>query len=162
MKVVISDTSPLCYLVCIGEVELLPRLFETVFVPQAVLDELRHPKAPTLVQQWMATLPEWLQVREPAVLLPELDLDPGETAALSLAKEFADSLLIMDERKGRRLAQENGVLVVGTLGLLEEADRRGWLDFEEALGRLQSTNFRCNRTVMAQLLKRVRDRKPNQ
>jgi predicted nucleic acid-binding protein len=44
--IVVADTSPVHYLVLIGEVEILPALFEKIVVPTAVLDELVHPGAP--------------------------------------------------------------------------------------------------------------------
>jgi predicted nucleic acid-binding protein len=44
--VAVSDTSPICYLVLIGEIEILPKLFGRVLVPQAVLAELRNEDAP--------------------------------------------------------------------------------------------------------------------
>ncbi len=52
MRLVVADTGPLNYLVLIGAIDLLPKLFETVLVPQAVCDELRHPVAPALVRIW--------------------------------------------------------------------------------------------------------------
>ena len=61
--IVVSDTSPLNYLVLIGCIELLPQLFDQVFIPQAVLDELNHERTPEAVRQWVAALPEWAVVR---------------------------------------------------------------------------------------------------
>jgi predicted nucleic acid-binding protein len=50
MRLVVADTGPLNYLVLIEQVELLPALFEKVFVPQTVVDELRHHAAPEAVR----------------------------------------------------------------------------------------------------------------
>ena len=61
MKVV-SDTSPICYLLLIGEIELLPTLYDRIYIPKAVAAELRHPKAPSLVRSWMRTPPDWLEI----------------------------------------------------------------------------------------------------
>ena len=62
MRLVVSDTSPLNYLVLIGQAALLPSLFEKVFVPQAVLEELKHIAAPEDVQRWIAAPPAWLEI----------------------------------------------------------------------------------------------------
>ena len=51
--IVVADTSPLNYLVLIDEVDLLPALFGEVLIPQAVFQELKHPKTPAKVQQWI-------------------------------------------------------------------------------------------------------------
>ena len=46
--IIVSDTSPINYLVLIGEIELLPKLFGKVVIPQAVLDELNRRERPKL------------------------------------------------------------------------------------------------------------------
>ena len=51
--IAVSDTSPICYLILIGEIDILPRLFDQVLVPQAVLTELRHVDAPEPVRDWV-------------------------------------------------------------------------------------------------------------
>jgi predicted nucleic acid-binding protein len=50
MRLVVADTGPLNYLVLIGESDSLPKLFEAVFVPEAVLTDLRHRDAPPTVR----------------------------------------------------------------------------------------------------------------
>jgi predicted nucleic acid-binding protein len=50
--VVISDTTPLNYLIQIGSVEIIQRLYSNVVVPGSVLRELRHAKAPSRVREW--------------------------------------------------------------------------------------------------------------
>lgn len=50
MRLVVGDTEPLNYLVLIGRIDILPKLFEKVLVPQAVCNELRHPAAPPRVR----------------------------------------------------------------------------------------------------------------
>lgn len=51
MKTIVSNTSPIRYLTCIGEHDLLPQLFGKVFIPRAVYQELTHENAPNAVQQ---------------------------------------------------------------------------------------------------------------
>ncbi|MDB6119564.1 MAG: hypothetical protein JWO08_3345 [Verrucomicrobiaceae bacterium] len=65
-------------------------------------------------------------VGRPQRLLTGLNLDAGETEAISLASEETGALLIMDERKGRRVAAGLGILVAGMLNILEEASPQGW------------------------------------
>src|SRR5258706_12566779 len=63
MRLVVADTSPLRHLVQIDQVELLPRLFEKMFIPSIVFDELRHSSAPESVRNWMNSIPDGLEVR---------------------------------------------------------------------------------------------------
>jgi len=55
--IVISDTSPLRYLVETGLVHILETLFGKVLIPQAVFDELQHPKTPQKVKDWISDPP---------------------------------------------------------------------------------------------------------
>jgi predicted nucleic acid-binding protein len=55
--IAVADTSPICYLVLIDEIVLLPKLFNHVLVPQSVLDELLHADAPAAVRNWAPDLP---------------------------------------------------------------------------------------------------------
>jgi predicted nucleic acid-binding protein len=62
--IAVGDTSPLCYLILIGEVEVLPKLFGEVAIPNVVHSELLHPKAPAQVRAWASSLPPWMVVQE--------------------------------------------------------------------------------------------------
>ena len=63
---VVSDTSPIDYLVLIELQDVLPALFEQVLIPGAVLRELQSPKGPQEIRKWMASRPSWLEFREVA------------------------------------------------------------------------------------------------
>ena len=64
MRLVIADTGPINYLVLIGNIDLLPVLFEKVILPSAVQAELTDPDAPPSVRNWIADPPAWLDVHE--------------------------------------------------------------------------------------------------
>jgi predicted nucleic acid-binding protein len=148
--IVAADTTPLNYLVLIGQIDVLPRLFTRVLVPAAVMAELRHPQAPVAVRNW-ATYPEpeWLEIRTPGVVEDALEfLGVSERAAIALAREAGADALLIDERIGRREAMSRGVRVLGTLAVLEEGGRRGFLDFQAALGQLRQTSFRLSPALL--------------
>ena len=83
--IVLSDTSPLNYLVLIGHVDVLPTLFGDVIVPAAVRDELQRAGAPDVVREWLAGPPSWLKVRAASHPDPTIQLGAGEVEAISLA-----------------------------------------------------------------------------
>ena len=62
MTVVISDTSPLNYLILIGETGSLPALYSKILIPDAVLAELRDAESPPIVAAWASMLPDWVDV----------------------------------------------------------------------------------------------------
>jgi predicted nucleic acid-binding protein len=108
---------------------VLARLFERVVIPPTVFAELQHPHTPELVQAWMRTLPAWVSVQKPDSLDLSLNVDAGEREAISLAREIQADAVLMDDHAGRRAATQLGLPVIGTLGLLEQAGLRGWIDF---------------------------------
>ena len=76
----------------------------------------------------------------------------GERAAIALALETSTDALLIDERTGRREAERRHLRVVGTLAVLEEAGRRGLLDFGAALGQLGQTSFRLSPGILKALV----------
>ena len=142
----VSETSPLCYLILTGCIDVLPRFFDEVAVPEIVVAELLHPDTPDLVRAWLAHPPAWLKVRalshSPSA---ELDrLDPGEREAIALAIELNVGRVLLDDNAARNAAAGRGLHVVGVLGILLEAGARGWLDSAEAIARLRETTFRAS------------------
>ena len=100
--IVVSDTSPINYLLLIDQIDLLPRLFQQVIIPDVVRDEMLAPSAPPVLQQWIANPPLWLVVQTVSGVDATLNaLDPGEQAAITLAQTLPADLLIIDERCSR-------------------------------------------------------------
>jgi predicted nucleic acid-binding protein len=155
MRLIVADTSPLVYLVLIDHIDILPQLFETVLLPDAVQKELRNPFAPASVQAWADLLPSWVEVRQVVNASDDAELRPlgaGERAAIILALSIHADLVLIDERKGTQVALDRGLEVTGTLGILQRAARRGLISLPEAFDRLKQTNFRYPQHIMDKLL----------
>jgi predicted nucleic acid-binding protein len=129
--VVIADTSPINYLAQLGLTDLLRRLYAVVLLPLDVLKELGDPTTPIAAREWALNLPDWIEIRSPTIAAPPqvIGLDPGERAALTLAVELNADIVLVDERKARHIARNKlGLALSGTLGVLREAHRAGWID----------------------------------
>ncbi|HXV64868.1 MAG TPA: DUF3368 domain-containing protein [Vicinamibacteria bacterium] len=150
--IVVSDTSPLNYLILIGAIEILPGLFDRVIIPESVARELAHERAPEDVRSWIAGPPSWLEVRAPEATDPTMMLDVGERDALSLALELQPDLVLVDDKAARTVARDRGLSVAGTLALLELASQQGLVDLAAALEALISTSFRVRKDVIEALL----------
>jgi predicted nucleic acid-binding protein len=147
MQVVVADTTPVRYLAEIGHLDLLPRLFETIFIPSVVYDELQHPASPQIVRAVFNPPPVWLKIV--AAELSDDDpvltaLDEGEKAALTLGVSLAADLILIDERKGAAAAKIKGFRFTGTLGILIRAAQRQWIDLGESFARLRETKVRTS------------------
>jgi len=127
MKKAISNTSPLLYLHRIGCLDWLPSMFSEIWVPGAVIQELKdgiqrgYDSPDPFKYPWMKlvdpnlTPSEWLS----------LDLGKGEISAMSLALENPGCIILLDDALARRTAKAAGLCVWGTLKVLLEAKNRG-------------------------------------
>jgi predicted nucleic acid-binding protein len=153
---VVSNTSPISYLVIIEQIELLPRLFECIHIPETVRDELASLKAPPSVQKWIASPPSWLTIQSSSTQPDSdlLNLDAGECAAILLAESLKADLILLDDLVARRLAASRGLAITGILGILDRAATENWIDFALAIERLQQTNFRTSAAIVQDLLQK--------
>jgi predicted nucleic acid-binding protein len=128
--IVVSNTSPIIALACVGQLELLRGVYSQIIIPDAVFDEITvagagEPGAREIAQ---ATWVKCQSVHDtPLVTALRLELDAGEAEAIALAIERNADLILLDERIGRRAAQRLGLTTVGTLGVLIAAKDRGLL-----------------------------------
>lgn len=152
--IIVSDTSPINYLVLIREIELLPKLFGKVIIPQAVLDELKQEGTPEAVKNWIDSNPNWLEIQNAKAIDPTITLGAGEREAISLAVELNADLVLIDDRKARRAAIERGLNVAGTINILESASKRGLVNLSEVFQKLRQTNFRVAPDLLTEILKR--------
>ena len=154
MSVIVSDTSPLHYLILCEEIAILPRLFNQVLIPPTVYAELVHPNAPLIVSEWARHIPSWVSVQKPKALDLTLNIDRGELEAICLARETNASAILIDDFKGRTVALRCGLLVTGTVGVLEAAAARGWLDLITVMDKLKRTNARLSPAMIQAALER--------
>ena len=154
--IAVADASPLCYLVLIGEIDLLPQLFSQVLVPQAVVLELLHLDAPAAVRAWASNLPEWVSVEQTSDVISRgmEKLQAGERAAIFLAELVNADIIIIDEKCARVIAGQRGLSVTGILGVLGEAGTRKLVDVADAINRLRRTTFRCSPALFKATLER--------
>jgi predicted nucleic acid-binding protein len=150
---VVSNTSPLNYLVLIGEIEILPALHHHVVIPVAVSEELHDPATPDAVRGWIENPPGWIEIRRPKHLPDERlgELGRGERDAILLAEELHVALVV-DEAKAYHEARRRNVPVLRTLAVLDKAAERGLIDLAEAIARLRQTNFRVRPKILDGLL----------
>lgn len=151
---VVSDTSPICYLILIEAIELLPQIYGRVVIPKAVHNELSSSQAPKEVRNWLQTRPQWLTVQQIAMTSDDRlkQLDTGEREALLLAESMPADVLLIDETAGRRAAIEREIDIVGTLGVLGVANDIGLINFRQSIERLQTTSMWMSPKLIQNLL----------
>ena len=153
---VVLDTSPINYLVLIGQIEVLSTLYSRVLIPQSVYEELGALETPETVREWRANLPSWIKVpsEQPTPDIGSNYLHAGERDAISLALNIQADALIIDDRRGREEAVKRGLKVIGTLGVIAAAHERSLLDLTEAFDRLRQTTFHVSPKLLAMILRK--------
>ena len=151
---VVSNTSPLNYLVLLGKADILPALFGAVSIPPAVFAELSRAQAPDAVRAWIAAPPDWLHIQAPSVVDRSVNLDDGEREAIALAWELRADRILLDDAKARRAALRQGLRVAGTLAILFEASRRGLLVLGPVIEELRQTTFYVDENLVRVILSR--------
>ena len=124
---IISDSTTLIILFDLQRLELLSTLFSEVLIPKAVYDEISVKKE--------ITLPNFMKVKE-VHTCDKLDtlmmlLDSGESEAIALALELKMPLII-DEKKGRKIALQEGIKILGLLGVVYLNIKKEYLTVQEA------------------------------
>jgi predicted nucleic acid-binding protein len=152
--IVVSDTSPINYLILIRQIDVLAALFERIIIPRAVVSELLAAKAPAPVKDWVLQPPAWFVAQDISVpTASSLNrLGAGEAEAITLALESGAGLLLIDEREGREAATQRGLKVTGTLGILDLAEKQGLVDFKTAVASLMQTTFRASKPLIESIL----------
>ena len=133
-KIIVADTSILIILDKIGNLDLLRKLFGEITITQIIADE------------YGKTLPDFISIENPYnkiyQKILESFLDPGEASAIAIAIEKEDCLLIIDDMKGRREANQLGLKFTGTIGLLIVAKEKGFIkSVGQMLNEIRQTDF---------------------
>jgi len=129
--IVVADAGPIIHLSRIGQVDLLPALYERLLIPPSVYEEVvqagrGHAGSVELEDAPWAEVVEHIPDAEVFASLRSR-VDAGEAAAICLACDRQADLILSDDREARALARESGLQVQGTLGILLEAKRRGYV-----------------------------------
>jgi len=144
--IIICDSSPLVALSIVDKLDLLDSLFKEVFVPVSVFNELT-----TVAKPEAQRIAAWAKGKVAAAENKQLMhsftmlLDVGEAEAMTLYFEKKADFLLIDEKKGRRIAAYNKINVVGSLGILLLSKQKGLIPLvQPLLERLQQSYIRIS------------------
>lgn len=151
---VVSDTTPIISLMKMNQLPLLHRLFGIVHIPSTVFKELTdNPK----YQEEIIVLQtsDYIQIDnvddvEKVESIRQTGLDAGESEAIVLAKQLSADILLIDEAKGRMVAAQHGLQIMGTIGILLQSFKSGFLSRQEIVGCIYS--LRCHHRRISEKL----------
>ena len=155
----ICNTGPLVAFSIIDRIDILRHLFELVAVPEAVHKEILE-GGPINAGLSNYRKVKWIKVMtlsNPVDPLLRTSLDAGEAAVIVLARELNANLVLIDERKARKIARTiYGLHVIGSARVLVEAKRRGMLDnVGSALQAMRDGGYRLGDSIVDLALKQA-------
>ena len=131
--IIVSDTSPITNLIQVNHLFILEKLFHKLIIPETVYAELCEIK----LQKTILDGQDWITVttvtNQQLVTELENELDKGEAESIALALQLQADYLLMDEMRGRNIAEEKGLKIVGLLGILVKAKEKKLLDSVKSL-----------------------------
>jgi len=132
---IIGDSSALVALSVMDRLDLLEKIFEKIYVPQAVYDEVTISYKPQSVK-----LKNFLadKVVDVELNIAQIGLGQGELEAIALYKNMGADFLLIDDKRAKSFAKLNSVNVIGSLGVMVLAKELGVVetirdDFEKLL-----------------------------
>ena len=158
--IIISDTTPIISLIKINRLDLLEELFGEVLIPDAVFRELTtnvtFKEEADIVKSSEFIKVSSIQNRKSLEILQAASgLDAGESEAIILADELKSDVLIIDEKRGRKVAQNLGIAITGTIGILIQAYHEKILSEEEVKScfeYLKNSSIRLSDTLIQEAL----------
>lgn len=134
--IVVYDTTPLIALLKVNRLDLLKKFFGKIIIPPKVFEELCtnsvfSNEAESIKKSDFITVSD-IDIKELSRLIEdEYGLDAGEAEAIALAKKITADILIVDEKRGRKVAKQNNLTIIGTVGLLMRAKEDGIINGKE-------------------------------
>lgn len=154
MSLLIADASPLIGLARASSLHLLRDLYHNVVIPQVVFNELEtSSNKPGAVILAKAIESDWLSVQPitgelPTTLLKTVDRGEAEAIHLACCRNAENPILLIDERKGRIVAKNHGVKIIGTGGILLQAKQHGYISaIAPVLEELSSAGYRLSKSL---------------
>ncbi|HIO93253.1 MAG TPA: DUF3368 domain-containing protein [Leucothrix mucor] len=150
---IISDSTTLIILFDLDKIELLSNLFTKIIIPQTVYQEISF--------KGSVDLGDFIEIKQakPCELLETLNmmLDKGESEAIALAVEMKLKLII-DEKKGRKIAMTQGLKVIGLLGIVYLNVLKGFLSKDQAKAFIDSAieqGYRINQKLVDDVFRQL-------
>lgn len=151
----VSDATVLIALARIGYLWLLEELWDSVVIPEAVHQEVmrgflgKDEITEAINSNWIKV--QKVQNQRMVRFLQSNLRGRGECECIILAEEISAKVVLVDDKKARKVAQQGSVEVIGTLGLLALVVKEKVLSKKEAvegIRLLMENEFRLSDSVI--------------
>ena len=151
--ILIADCSALIALSVCDSLHLLDALFGTVLVPEAVHQEATASDKPEAIKLASYLRDKVRPVDTSAYVFLDAFADAGETHAMLLYKQLGADRLLIDDKRGRKIAKINNINVIGSLGVLLAAKNEGLIpEVRSLIETIQNSRVFLSPTIIAAAL----------
>lgn len=163
--IVVSDTTPIISFIKIGKLDILQDMFGQVQIPEAVFKELtsnvmfKKEAEEVIACEFIRQMPVD-NMKSVDLLRRSTNLDAGESEAIVLADSLEHAVLLIDEAKGRKVAKNMGLNIMGTIGILLVAYEDGFLDkesIEECIETIRNSKLRISESLLGLLNRKINE-----
>ncbi len=147
--IIVADSSPLISFAVIDKLDLLDKVFDGLIVPPGVYEEVVRPGKIHSVDLQIFLRDKVRPIKDIlAVSVLRQQVDFGEAEAIVLALENGIRDILIDDYKGRQTAHANGLFPIGTIGVLLQSRKKGFIPCVRAhLDVLISHNIRISKDL---------------
>ena len=155
MRKVIVNSTPLIILCGIGKLHILKEMYQEIYIPPAVFQEVTA-KEDSACQQ-IRSAEDWIHIEEIKDLsekkMYKAKLHDGEVEVMILAQEKKADLILLDDSAAKKTAKYLGLTVTGTLGVLIKANQQGIIqEIRPLLSEMRLNGFYINSVVERMVL----------
>ncbi|WP_457641817.1 DUF3368 domain-containing protein [Persephonella sp.] len=126
MPKVVSNTTPLLSFIKLNRLDILQEIYQRIYIPEAVYKEIETGKGKYYKD---ISKENWIiikKVKNKNLVEKYTEfIDIGEVEAIALSLEIKANLLLIDDRKGRTIAEKENINITGTVGILIKAKKLG-------------------------------------
>jgi predicted nucleic acid-binding protein len=150
---IIGDSSALVALAVMDRLALLEEIFDEIFIPQAVYDEVSIDNKPQSLKLKLFLADKIIQVK---LDISKMGLGQGELEAITLYQNTKADFLLIDDRRAKNFAKLNGIQVIGSLGVILLAKEKGLLEsVKSEFKKLSDSNLFISQSLIDKILREV-------
>lgn len=156
--IAVADSSSLIALSICNRLNLLDMFFDKIIVPEAVYNEITLNNKPESEKLRNYLLDKVSKENMGKYLLNDIYLGKGELEAIALCKAVNADFLIIDDRLARKAASANNIKIMGSLGILLSAKKKGYINtIKPCIENLKQSNIRISDSLIQKVLQEANE-----
>lgn len=152
----ILDSSCIIILSQIERMDILKMLFSEISIPKAVFDEYMVKASAEDKKRLKEIGIKIVDVKDTlAVMTMQTNLGKGESECVVLAKEIDADFVVLDDKYARKVAELLGLNVVGTLGIVVTAHKKGKIEAKPIIDKMRKKSFWIDDTLYKRIMREI-------